>query len=133
LSEPETGTVDAVVDGETLRLTDGRIVRMIGAKAPMPPLGWRGDNPWPWVEEAKTALERLALAQPVVVAGGERLWLQEAMIAGGLARVYSFPDNRACAPELLAREQETRSKRLGLWGSSAYHVVKAVDLSAWTA
>ena len=39
LSEPEKGTVAAVIDGETLKLADGRIVRLIGAKAPMPPLG----------------------------------------------------------------------------------------------
>ena len=115
LPEPETGTVAAVVDGETLRLTDGRIVRLIGAKAPSPPLGWRGDDPWPLVEKAKAALERLALAKPVelgfdgrpsdrhghllaqvfVVAGGERVWLQQEMVARGLARVYSFADNRA--------------------------------------
>ena len=45
LSPPETGTVAAVIDGETLKLTDGRTVRLIGAKAPMPPLGWRGEDP----------------------------------------------------------------------------------------
>jgi micrococcal nuclease len=144
----ETGTVAAVIDGETLRLTDGRTVRLIGAKAPAPPLGWRGDDPWPFVEEAKAALERLAMAKPVelsfegrrsdrhghllaqvfVVAGGERVWLQQAMIAKGLARVYSFPDHRACAAVLLAREREARSKRFGLWSSSAYRIVQATDL-----
>lgn len=53
----ETGAVAAVLDGETLRLTDGRTVRLIGAKAPRPPLGWRGDQPWPFVEEAQAKLE----------------------------------------------------------------------------
>ena len=43
LSESERATVAAVIDGETLKLTDGRTVRLIGAKAPMPPLGWRSD------------------------------------------------------------------------------------------
>jgi endonuclease YncB( thermonuclease family) len=42
LSEPETGTVATVIKGETLRLAHGRIVRLIGAKAPLPPLGSRG-------------------------------------------------------------------------------------------
>jgi micrococcal nuclease len=60
LSEPEAGTVAEVIDGETLKLTDRRIVRLIGAKAPAAPLGWRGDDPWPLVEEAKQALDRLA-------------------------------------------------------------------------
>lgn len=148
VSEVETGTVAGVLDGETLRLTDGRTVRLIGAKAPSPPLGWRGDHPWPLVDAAKDALARLAagkevelgfggrrtdrhgyaLAQVFVVAGESRLWLQEQLVAEGLARVYSFPDNRACVPELLAREREARAKRRGVWGASAYRIASALDL-----
>jgi micrococcal nuclease len=148
LPPPESGTVATVLDGETLELTDGRTVRLIGAKAPMPPLGWRGDDPWPLVDQAKDALSALAsgktvelrfgglrqdrhghlLAQVFVVEGDNRIWLQEQLLAKGLARVYSFPDNRACVAELLAREREARAKRLGLWGSSAYRIVKALDL-----
>jgi hypothetical protein len=45
LSDPEKATVAEVLDGETLKLSDGRIVRLIAAKAPAPPLGWRGDDP----------------------------------------------------------------------------------------
>jgi endonuclease YncB( thermonuclease family) len=148
LAATETATVAAVIDGETLKLSDSRTVRLVGAKAPMPPLGWRGDDPWPFVAEARQELEGLAaarqvelgfagrrtdrhdhlLAQVFVDRGGERLWLQREMVAKGLARVYSFADNRACALELLVVEGEARAKRLGLWGSSAYRVVKALDL-----
>jgi endonuclease YncB( thermonuclease family) len=153
LPPPETGTVEtatvaAVLDGETLKLSDGKIVKLIGAKAPIAPLGWRGDDPWPFVEEAKQALESLAsnkavelrfggnrtdrhgylLAQVYVVAGESRLWLQDALVASGLARVYSLADNRACTSELLAREEEARGKRLGLWSSSVYRIEDARDL-----
>ncbi|MEX1060852.1 MAG: thermonuclease family protein, partial [Methyloceanibacter sp.] len=148
VSEPETGTVANVIDGETLQLTDGRTVRLVGAKAPMPPLGWRGEDPWPLVDEAKQALTRLAsgreielkfggrrtdrhghaLAQVFVVSGGTRLWLQEELVAQGLARVYSFPDSRACIAELLAQEREARAKRLGVWGSSAYRIESALNV-----
>jgi len=120
LSQPETGTVAAVIDGETLQFTDGRTIRLIGAKAPMPPLGWRGEDPWPLVDEAKDALERLAsgreielrfgerridchghaLAQVFVVDGGTRLWLQEEMIAKGLARVFPCPTAGPVLPSL---------------------------------
>jgi hypothetical protein len=48
-------------------------------------------------------------------------------VAKGFARVYSLPDNRACTSELLAREQEARAKRLGLWSSSAYRIEDAGD------
>ena len=36
----------------------------------MSPLGWRGDDPWPLVEEAKDALENLALAKTVELGFG---------------------------------------------------------------
>jgi len=55
LPAAETGMVASVIDGETLKLTDGRTVRLIGAKAPMPPLGWRGEDPWPFVDERRGA------------------------------------------------------------------------------
>ena len=45
----------------------------------------------------------------------------------GLARVYSLPDNRACTRQLLAREEEARGKRLGLWSSWAYRIEDALD------
>lgn len=104
-----------VNDGETLTLTDGTVVRLVGAKAPSASLGWRGDQPWPLVAEAKEALSQLAsgaevelrfggtkvdrhghaLAQMFALKGGERVWLQGELVAKGLARVYSFPDNHA--------------------------------------
>jgi endonuclease YncB( thermonuclease family) len=144
----ETATVASVDDGETLELTDGRKVRLLGVKAPSAPLGWKGEDPWPFVAEAKTALERLAsgatvefsfdarredrhghlLAQVTVLRGEDRVWLQDGLVAQGFARVYSLPDTRACVAELLAREDEARRARRGLWRSWAYRVEDAGDL-----
>ena len=56
------------------------------------------------------------------------LWLQQELIGQGLARVYSFPDNRACVSELLASEADARAKRLGVWGSPAYRIESADEL-----
>lgn len=145
LSDPEKATVAEVLDGETLKLSDGRIVRLIAAKAPAPPLGWRGDDPWPLVEESKLALNKFAsnkqvelkfggrrsdrydhlLAQVFVVGNDKPIWLQEELVSEGLARVYSLSDNRACIGALLAREREARAKHLGVWGSSAYRIESA--------
>ena len=55
----DTATVASVVDGETLPLTDGRKVRLLGAKAPAAPLGWKGEDPWPFVAKSKQALDRM--------------------------------------------------------------------------
>ncbi|MGH6736802.1 MAG: thermonuclease family protein [Methyloceanibacter sp.] len=148
LPEFESATVASVEDGQTLILTDGRKVRLIGVKAPSPPLGWRGEDPWPFVEEAREALARLAsgaavelrfdarrddrhghlLAQVFVVRGDARQWVQEALVAGGFARVYSFADARACAEELLDSEAKARAARTGIWGSWAYRVQDATDV-----
>ncbi len=129
----ETATVASILDGETLELTDGRTVRLIGIKAPSPPLGWTGDGPWPFVTAAKAALSKLAsgatvelhfdarrsdrhdhvLAQVYVVRGETKVWVEDALVGEGLARVYSFADTRACVAELLEREAEARAARRG--------------------
>ena len=45
----------------------------------------------------------------------------------GLARVYSFPDNRACVDALLIDETEARAAKRGIWNSWAYRVLDAAD------
>jgi endonuclease YncB( thermonuclease family) len=144
----ETATVASVQDGETLSLTDGRTVRLLGIKAPSPPLGWKGEDPWPFVAEAKDALSKLTsgavvelrfderrsdryshvLAQVYVVRGETKTWVQGALIAEGLARVYSFADTRACVGELLESETTARAARRGIWHSWAYRVQDASDV-----
>ncbi len=134
------GVVTAVTDGDTVILDDGRVVRMIGTQAPKLPLD-RPDFPtWPLAPEAKAALVALALNKPVRLGfGGEtvdrygrvlahvfvatpegEIWAQQAMVAQGLARVYSFPDNRACLDLLFAAEGRARLAGLGIWADPYY-------------
>ena len=144
----ETATVAAVEDGETLQLTDGRKVRLLGVKAPSAPLGWTREAPWPFVAESTAALRARVsgatvelsfderredrygrlLAQVTIVRGEDRIWLQDDLVAQGFARVYSLADTRACIGELLAREDEARRARRGLWRSWAYRVEDAEDV-----
>jgi micrococcal nuclease len=49
-------------------------------------------------------------------------------VGEGLARVYSFPDNRACVSELLAAENDAREKSLGVWASPVYRIESAEDV-----
>ncbi len=135
----ETGRVVEIVDGDTLILAEGRRVRLVGIQAPKLPLGRPGFKAWPLAEAAKAALSDLTLGRAVTLAyGGRRsdrhgrtlahvfdsagTWVQGEMLSRGLARVYSFADNRALIPEMLARERAARAARRGIWGWRFYAV-----------
>lgn len=67
------------------------------------------------------------LAQVYVLRDGTQQWLQQELVKAGLARVYSFSDNRACVDALLAEEAEARGAKRGIWNSWAYRVLDATD------
>jgi endonuclease YncB( thermonuclease family) len=131
--------VVTVIDGDTLRLADGREVRLVGIQAPKLPLG-RPDFPtWPLADEAKRALVTLTQGRTLALFSGgaamdrhgrtlaqlrrdDGLWIQAALIQAGMARAYSFPDNRALATELLSYEREAREARRGIWADPFYRV-----------
>lgn len=142
LVEGETASVVEVVDGDTLVLDDGREVRLVGIQAPKLPLGRPGFEAWPLAEEAKGALGELALGRRVTLAyGGRRMdrhgrvlahlfdaegrWIQGALLDRGMARVYSFADNRALVADMLAREAVARARGRGIWADSYYAVRRA--------
>jgi nuclease-like protein len=56
-----------------------------------------------------------SLAHLFVLGMDQPVWVQEAMIAAGLARTYSFKDNRACIRSLQRAESAARSAGLGIW------------------
>ncbi len=141
------GMVTEVTDGDTVVLSDGERVRMIGTQAPKLPLGREGFPTWPLAPEAKRALEELALNKSVRLGyGGEEMdrydralahvfvaqddgseiWAQHYMVENGWARVYSFPDNRHCLDQLLAAEGRARAARLGIW-TDPYYSVRLAD------
>jgi endonuclease YncB( thermonuclease family) len=143
----ETEAVVEIVDGDTLVLADGRQVRLVGIQAPKLPLGRAGFKAWPLAEEAKAALAGLALGRAVTLGyGGRRIdrhgralahlfdeagvWIQGALIDRGMARIYSFTDNRTLVPEMLARERAARAAGRGIWGLRAYAVRDAAGVPA---
>lgn len=144
LRDGPRGTVTEIVDGDTLLLDTGLVVRLIGIQAPKLALGREGHDDWPKGNEAKAALIALTYKKPVLLRyGGETIdrhgralaqvtvtgdapvWVQQEMLARGQARVYSFPDNRACLAELMAAETRARAAGLGIWGDSYYRVRRA--------
>jgi micrococcal nuclease len=144
------GQVVAVTDGDTVVLDSGLVVRLIGTQAPKLPLGREGFPTWPLAPEAKSALEALVLNKSVQLGyGGEEVdrydralahlfvsdgsddlvWAQLHMVQTGLARVYSFPDNRQCLDQLFAGEAQARAERLGIW-ADPYYSVRAAERPA---
>ncbi len=141
-------TVAAVVDGDTVVLgspIDGATqVRLVGIQAPKLPLGRKDFPTWPLASEAKQALAMLVLGQTVSLSFGgtekdrhgrmlahlhrqDGDWVQGRMLSLGMARVYSFPDNRARVAEMLALESSARKAGLGIWGHPFYAVIAPVQ------
>ena len=147
-------TVSGIIDGRTLRLSDGREVRL--AAIEVPPLAPVGDaagrsagTSGGMGNAAKAALDALTDGDRVLLrqaeAGLERnvdrygrllayvyaqrdgveLFAQGALIEAGLARAAGRIDGKSCAQELLADEKTARAGKLGLWGDPYYEVVNA--------
>lgn len=147
LAELERGAqarVVGVIDGDTVVLDDGSEVRLVGIQAPKLPLGRPNFEPWPLAPEAKAALSKLVEGAQVALSyGGRRTdrhgrhlahlhtedgtWVQGTLLRRGMARVYSFADNRALVPEMLAIEREARAAGRGIWADPFYAVRRAEE------
>jgi endonuclease YncB( thermonuclease family) len=140
----DRGAVRDVVDGDTVVLDGGTQVRLVGIQAPKLPLGRPGFRPWPLAEESKALLETLTLGKSLRLSyGGRRIdrhgrllahledaegrWIQGEMLSAGLARVYSFADNRSRISDMLALERKARATALGIWSKSYYSVRSATE------
>lgn len=124
--------VERVVDGDTLRLQDGRSVRLIGINAPE--LARRGQPAQPHALAARQYLAQL------VAASGERLYLQAGrqardrygrslahlydrqggsleaqLLAAGMGWQVVVAPNTAQAACLQRAERQARAQRLGVW------------------
>lgn len=146
LAAGEPGTVADVVDGDTLVLADGRIVRMVGIEAPKQYLARPGSDVSAIAEDARDALNRLAGGVSVALRLGEvRLdrhgrtlaqvylsdgtWLQAAMVEAGFARVRPFAGDFSCLGGLVVLERKARDMGRGLWRSDEFSVISAHDPS----
>lgn len=146
----QTGSSQAVVrviDAETISMDDGSEVRLVGALAPHAPSGTPNSAPWPPLDAAKRALEKLVLGRAVelayaghrrdrygrrlahvfVTVDGERVWVQGRQLSEGHARAYALPGNTACVGELLTYERAAIEGRRGLWANPVYRVREALN------
>lgn len=121
----EEATVERVIDGDSVRLADGREVRYIGVDAAE--LG--SDSPW--AEAAKGANIRLVQGKRVRlekevsemdrygrllrhVYVGKR-WVNGELVAAGLVRARIYPPDVQRGPELVKLQEEAQRRRRGMW------------------
>jgi endonuclease YncB( thermonuclease family) len=144
-----SGTVAAVRDGRSFVLTDGREVRLAGLEVPLlPPAGETGASTAAALA-ARQALESIVAGQTIELrqreAAADRYgrtvahayFLRDGtgrsagqdMLATGYARASGLIGDKACAAELLAREQMARAAKLGLWGDP-YYAIRGAESGA---
>jgi endonuclease YncB( thermonuclease family) len=142
LRKQKTRAVVAVLDGETIRLDDGREVRLLGVLAPTAPPGLAKGARWAPAEDARKALDALVTGKSVKIAlPGRRkdrhghqlahvflvndkneIWIEEHLAEAGLVRVASTADGRSCLKDLLDAEQRARRAKRGLWTHATYQI-----------
>jgi endonuclease YncB( thermonuclease family) len=134
-------------DGITIRLADGREVRLAGVIA-----ATDLDGDADAVRRATLALDQKIAGRRITLHGraedkdryGRLLaqvgiedeaesWVQAALVAAGVLRVAPAPGAPACAQALLARERAARAARAGLWALSRFAVESADSIAVLTA
>ncbi len=130
------GSVETVTEGDTLRLTDGREVRLAGLRIARP-----ADR---WTDQARALLQRIVQGRSLVLDPADPpkdrrgrllaqatldtgIWLQGAVLEAGLARVETFADNHRRAGDMLAAEAAARGAGRGLWSDPRFRILSAAD------
>jgi endonuclease YncB( thermonuclease family) len=152
----EQARVEYVYDGDTLRLSDGRKVRLLGINTPELARPAKGSRPrqsaQPLAAEATAAVNRwlqdnrLQDSRVQLLVGRERedrygrllahvfnqqgQSLEASLLQQGLAFMVVIPPNTRHADCYQQLEVEARRQRLGIWAHSAWQPVAAKDVAA---
>lgn len=134
-----------IIDGDTLILENKMEVRLVGLQSPKIALGRKGYKEWPLGYAAKEALSELTLNKKVTLYyGGRKMdrygrllahlfmedgtWIQGEMLKRGMARVYSFADNRSIISDMLEIEKNALNEKRGIWNLD-YYKIKPQEIS----
>lgn len=144
-SEDVGGVAKSAIDGRTLKLNDGRVIRLESIQTPAVMSAKYELRPWPLAEKARETLANLAgnfvltiqpAAQPIdrygrlvgQVKRPDGVWLQGELVKKGFARVMTTRDNHAMARELLRLEDQARRGKRGIWALEPYAPREPQDL-----
>ena len=136
--------VERVVDGDTLRLNDGRNVRMVGLNTPE--TGKKGQSAEPFAEAAKQRLQALVAESDGQVSlgigqqakdrygrvlanvyGRNGANLEAQLLSEGLGYLVAVSPNVALVNCQQAAERVARTAKLGLWRNSPVQPAAQVD------
>lgn len=143
-TQGESGNVSRVIDGDSLVLETGLKVSLSGIQTPKMAPNFaklsKGYFAWPLADAARAHLKSLttgkkiglyysgdtrdrygrALAQVWILDsnGAPDIWLQEAMIRDGFARVYSWSGHAYDTDRLYKAEQDARIAKRGIWDAN---------------
>lgn len=125
---PATGievSVDSALGADTLRLDDGRIVKLAGIA--IPPAAQPDSRVFlnRHLQGKRAKLSPLAplpdrygrvIARLTFMQGEQTRWIEQDLIKAGLALAALTPGETACFPALLASESQARRDHEGYWG-----------------
>jgi len=122
-SEEVYASVARVIDGDTIEISGGQKVRLLGIDAPE-----RGE---PYFDEAKKHLQELTEGKDVRLTKDVRetdkygrllrhiyvdeAWINEKMIQDGFARIVTFPPDVAHVDAFTNAQEEAQNQKKGLW------------------
>lgn len=120
------GRVGAIVDARTLRLDDGRDIRLAGIESPGPDesaaiasLRVLAQGRDVTLHGTSDAPDRYGRQRAFVFVYGAGTSLQDQLLREGQARFAGGVADDACAAELMMAESAARSAKRGLWAGSA--------------
>lgn len=141
----QPAVVTAAVDGDTVLLQGGRLVRLLAINTPE--LGKDGGADEPLARAAQSALDRMVAGQPVRLVTEDEAHdrygrtlarvilpdgrdVAEALLAQGLACAIAIPPNTARSADYFRIEARARVARRGLWADPYYVPLPAERLSS---
>jgi len=142
----ENASIKRIIDGDTLHLSDGRRVRLIGINTPE--LGKKQQHAEPLAEQAKQRLQKLAGTQIKLRWGKEkkdrygRLLahaftpdgrnINALLLATGMAAAIQIPPNLWAYRCYLRTENLARKQQFGIWGQPYFEPLDTDKLTSAT-
>ncbi len=139
---PAAVQIAEALDGASLKLADGRVVRLANVIAPLPidadraamqrakeTLGAIANGKAATLYLSSADKDRYGRISAAAISIEDKVWLEAELLVRGNVRVYPPADAR-CAKALLAFEAVARSSRKGIWGEAKFSVMDAQNEAA---